>query len=82
MDENFLDLMNQAFLDGQIDRETIDKNFPLPNSDRQLLRMKRSFNRLEKCCHEGLKTADTVEKLLNSVTTKFLGIFLGTRREI
>ena len=51
MDENFLDLMNQAFLDGQIDRETIDKNFPLPNSDRQLLRMKRSFN------HEGLKTA-------------------------
>jgi hypothetical protein len=29
-----------------------------------------------------LLLADTVEKLLNAVTTNFLGIFLGTRRAI
>ena len=31
---------------------------------------------------ECLLCADTVEKLLNSVTIKFLGFFLGTRRAI
>jgi len=38
--------------------------------------MKQSLNRQIKLCADGQKTGDTVEKLLNSVTTKFLGIFL------
>ncbi len=55
-------------------KETFGQNFPLLNSDRQLLRMKRSFNRLEKCCHEGLKTADTVEKLCFEKSDDFIRV--------
>ncbi len=46
-------------------RETLGKNFPLPNSDRRLMRAKQSFNRLEKRCREGQKTAAKADVQVN-----------------
>ena len=52
---SFRTLPSQRQLSGA--KETLGNNFPQPKSDRQLLRMKQSFNPIEKLCGEGRKTA-------------------------